>query len=77
MKRKKAQVGDFIQWEINKKGILISLEGVVETIYNNSVLVDISSMPNYPTLLRDFDMPEKTVVNHKRYKVVKKESKVS
>ncbi|MFC5558464.1 YkvS family protein [Ureibacillus thermophilus] len=55
-----AEVGDIIEF---KNG----LRGLVEKVNENSVIVDLTIMPNY----RDLDLEEKTVVNHKRYKIIK------
>ena len=55
-----AEVGDIIEF---KDG----LHGVVEKVNDNSVIVDLTIMANF----HDLDMEEKTVVNHKRYKIVK------
>ncbi|MBB5149263.1 MULTISPECIES: YkvS family protein [Ureibacillus] len=55
-----AEVGDIIEF---KDG----LRGMVEKVNDNSVIVDLTIMSNY----RDLDLEEKTVVNHKRYKIVK------
>ncbi|MED3661926.1 DUF2187 family protein [Ureibacillus sp. FSL K6-8385] len=55
-----AEVGDIIEF---KDG----LRGLVEKVNDNSVIVDLTIMSNY----RDLDLEEKTVVNHKRYKIVK------
>lgn len=43
------------------------LQGIVEKVNENSVIVDLSYMGNY----RDLDLEQRTVVNHKNYKVVK------
>lgn len=55
----KAQVGDIIEF---KDG----LTGVVEKINENSVIVDLTLMENFKSLA----LEEKTVVNHKNYKVI-------
>ncbi|EUJ46049.1 YkvS family protein [Paenilisteria rocourtiae] len=55
----KAQVGDIIEF---KDG----LTGVVEKINENSVIVDLTLMENFKKLA----IEEKTVVNHKKYKIV-------
>lgn len=54
-----AEVGDIIEF---KDG----LQGVVEKVNDNSVIVDLTIMSNF----YDLDIEEKTVVNHKRYKIV-------
>ena len=51
-----AEVGDIIEF---KEG----LQGVVEKVNENSVIVNVKSMADFDQLL----MEEKTVVNHKRY----------
>lgn len=43
------------------------LRGVVEKVNENSVIVDLTYMDNY----RDLELEQKTVVNHKNYKVLK------
>ncbi|WP_248681189.1 YkvS family protein [Sporosarcina ureae] len=51
-----AEIGDIIEF---KEG----LQGIVEKVNENSVIVDL-------TYMEDFDesvMQEKTVINHKRY----------
>jgi len=42
---------------------------VLEKINDNSVIVDLTIMENF----NDLDLPEKTVINHKRYKIVEQE----
>ncbi|MFC5543163.1 MAG: DUF2187 family protein [Bacilli bacterium] len=54
-----AEVGDIIEF---KDG----LRGLVEKVNDNSVIVDLTIMSNY----RELDLEEKTVVNHKRYKII-------
>ncbi|KIX89996.1 hypothetical protein TP70_09745 [Staphylococcus microti] len=54
-----AEVGDIVEF---RDGLL----GKVEKINDNSVIVDLTIMENFATL----DLPEKTVINHKRYKIV-------
>ncbi|MBW8348733.1 DUF2187 family protein [Bacillus sp. IITD106] len=54
-----AEVGNIIEF---KDG----LQGIVEKINENSVIVDLTYMENY----RDYDLEEKTVVNHKNYKII-------
>ncbi|MEK5079462.1 DUF2187 family protein [Solibacillus sp. FSL W7-1436] len=54
-----AEVGSIIEF---KDG----LKGVVEKVNENSVIVDITIMDNF----HDLEMEEKTVVNHKRYKIL-------
>ncbi|EUJ19771.1 YkvS family protein [Listeria aquatica] len=55
----KAQVGDIIEF---KDG----LTGIVEKINENSVIVDLTYMENF----NDLGIEEKTVVNHKNYKII-------
>lgn len=43
------------------------LQGIVEKVNENSVIVDLTYMDNY----RDLELDQRTVVNHKNYKVVK------
>lgn len=54
-----AEVGNIIEF---KNG----LKGVVEKVNENSVIVDITMMENF----HDLGLEEKTVVNHKRYKIL-------
>ncbi|MFI8577246.1 MULTISPECIES: YkvS family protein [Rossellomorea] len=56
---KKAEIGNVIEF---RKG----LKGIVEKVNENSVIVDLTYMKNY----RDLELEEKTVVNHKNYKIV-------
>ena len=55
----KAEVGNLIEF---RNG----LKGIVEKVNENSVIVDVTYMENY----RDFELEQKTVVNHKNYKVI-------
>ncbi|MHC5251359.1 YkvS family protein [Listeria kieliensis] len=55
----KAHIGDIIEF---KDG----LTGIVEKINENSVIVDLTYMENF----NDLGMEEKTVVNHKNYKII-------
>jgi uncharacterized protein YkvS len=57
---KKAEVGDIIEF----RG---GLQGIVEKVNENSVIVDLTYMDNY----RDLELDQRTVVNHKNYKVIK------
>ncbi|MFE8698029.1 YkvS family protein [Cytobacillus sp. FJAT-53684] len=57
---KRAEVGNVIEF---REG----LQGVVEKVNENSVIVDLSYMDNY----RDLELEQRTVVNHKNYKVIK------
>jgi uncharacterized protein YkvS len=54
-----ATVGNVIEF---KNG----LQGIVEKVNENSVIVDLTYMENY----RELDLEEKTVVNHKNYKII-------
>ncbi len=56
---KKAEVGNIIEF---KEG----LQGIVEKVNENSVIVDLTYMENY----RDLELEEKTVVNHKNYTII-------
>lgn len=60
---KKAEVGNIIEF---REG----LQGIVEKVNENSVIVDLSYMDNY----RDLELEQRTVVNHKNYKVIKEAS---
>lgn len=57
---KKAEVGNIIEFRDG-------LRGIVEKVNENSVIVDLTYMDNY----RDLELDQRTVVNHKNYKVVK------
>lgn len=57
---KRAEVGNVIEF---REG----LQGIVEKVNENSVIVDLTYMDNY----RDLELDQRTVVNHKNYKVVK------
>lgn len=57
---KKAEVGNVIEF----RG---GLQGIVEKVNENSVIVDLTYMNNY----RDLELDQRTVVNHKNYKVIK------
>ncbi|MFJ3389823.1 MULTISPECIES: DUF2187 family protein [Lysinibacillus] len=54
-----AEVGNIIEF---KDG----LQGIVEKVNENSVIVDLTYMANFDSL----EIEEKTVVNHKRYKIL-------
>ncbi|HHQ6502263.1 TPA: YkvS family protein [Staphylococcus aureus] len=54
-----AEVGNIVEF-------MDGLRGRVEKINDNSVIVDLTTMENF----NDLDLPEKTVINHKRYKIV-------
>lgn len=57
---KKAEVGNVIEFRDG-------LKGIVEKVNENSVIVDLTLMDNY----RDLELDQRTVVNHKNYKIVK------
>lgn len=57
---KKAEVGNLIEF---REG----LQGIVEKVNENSVIVDLTYMDNY----RDLELDQRTVVNHKNYKIIK------
>ncbi|GKV67633.1 hypothetical protein NCCP2716_01310 [Sporosarcina sp. NCCP-2716] len=42
------------------------LQGIVEKVNDNSVIVNLTFMENFD----DLGLEEKTVVNHKRYKII-------
>jgi len=54
-----AEVGNIIEF---KNG----MQGIVEKVNENSVIVDLTYMENFDSL----EIEEKTVVNHKRYKIL-------
>lgn len=54
-----AEVGNIVEF-------MDGLRGRVEKINDNSVIVDLTIMENF----NDLGLPEKTVINHKRYKIV-------
>ncbi|MED4795324.1 DUF2187 family protein [Priestia megaterium] len=54
-----AEVGNLIEF---KNG----LQGIVEKVNENSVIVDLTYMKNY----RDLDLEQRTVVNHKNYTII-------
>jgi uncharacterized protein YkvS len=56
---KVAEIGNIIEF---KDG----LQGIVEKVNENSVIVDLTYMENFSEL----ELEEKTVVNHKRYKIL-------
>ncbi len=57
-----AEVGNIVEF-------YDGLKGRVEKINDNSVIVDLTIMDNFEEL----DLPEKTVINHKRYKIIDQE----
>ena len=54
-----AEVGNIVEF---KDG----LQGLVEKVNENSVIVNLTIMDDFPHL----EMEEKTVINHKRYKIL-------
>lgn len=57
---KRAKVGNVIEF---REG----LQGIVEKVNENSVIVDLTYMNNY----RDLELDQRTVVNHKNYRIIK------
>lgn len=55
-----AKVGNVIEFRDG-------LQGIVEKVNENSVIVDLTYMDNY----RDLELDQRTVVNHKNYRVIK------
>lgn len=60
-----AELGNVIEFKDN-------LQGVVVKVNENSVIVDLTYMENY----LDLELEEKTVVNHKNYKIIKESANV-
>lgn len=56
---KKASIGNVIEF----KG---GMKGIVEKVNENSVIVNLTYMSNF----RELDLEERTVVNHKNYKII-------
>jgi uncharacterized protein YkvS len=54
-----AEVGNIIEFR--------GLQGIVEKVNENSVIVDLTYMNNY----RDLELEQRTVVNHKNYRIIK------
>ena len=54
-----AEVGSIVEF---KEG----LQGLVEKVNENSVIVDLTIMDNF----HELEIEEKTVINHKRYKII-------
>ena len=54
-----AKIGNIIEF---KNG----LQGIVEKVNENSVIVDLTYMDNYQNL----ELDTRTVVNHKNYKII-------
>jgi len=57
---RKAMIGNVIEFRDG-------LRGIVEKVNENSVIVDLTYMDNY----RDLELDERTVVNHKNYRIIK------
>jgi uncharacterized protein YkvS len=57
---KRAEIGNVIEF---REG----LQGIVEKVNENSVIVDLTYMDNF----RDLEMDTRTVVNHKNYRIIK------
>jgi len=55
-----AEVGNIIEF---REG----LQGIVEKVNENSVIVDLTYMSNF----RNLELDARTVVNHKNYKIIK------
>lgn len=62
-----AKVGDVVEFMDRKQENLL-LHGSVILVLNNSVIVDLTIMKNFNSLNLEY---EKTVVSHRRYKVLK------
>ncbi|MBM7659626.1 uncharacterized protein YkvS [Bacillus mesophilus] len=56
---KTASLGDIVEF----KG---GLQGIVEKVNENSVIVDLTYMENF----LDLELERRTVVNHKNYKII-------
>ena len=54
-----AQVGNIIAFGDG-------LQGIVEKVYENSVLVDLTYMENF----EEIDAVAKTVINHRNYRII-------
>ncbi|HEY9569819.1 hypothetical protein CH76_04550 [Lysinibacillus sp. BF-4] len=54
-----AEIGNIIEFRDG-------LQGIVEKINENSVIVNLTYMENFEQL----GMEERTVINHKRYKII-------
>lgn len=54
-----AEIGDIIEFRDG-------LQGIVEKVNENSVIVDLTYMENF----NELEMEEKTVINHKRYTII-------
>ncbi|MBD1380399.1 YkvS family protein [Metabacillus arenae] len=58
-----AKVGNIIEFRDG-------LKGIVEKVNENSVIVDLTFMDNF----RDLELDNRTVVNHKNYKIVQEKT---
>nr|WP_295975752.1 DUF2187 family protein [uncultured Bacillus sp.] len=56
---KRAEIGNVVEF---REG----LQGIVEKVYENSVIVDLTYMENF----QDLQIEPRTVVNHKNYKII-------
>lgn len=54
-----AKIGDVVEFHDG-------IQGKVEKVNENSVIVDLTIMDNFEKL----DLQERTVINHKRYKII-------
>ncbi|PZX08143.1 uncharacterized protein YkvS [Psychrobacillus insolitus] len=54
-----AEVGNIIEFEDG-------LQGIVEKVNENSVIVNLTFMENF----NELELEEKTVINHKRYTIL-------
>ena len=54
-----AEVGNIIEFEEG-------LQGIVEKVNENSVIVNLTFMENF----NELELEEKTVINHKRYTIL-------
>lgn len=62
MSKRVAKIGDVIEFQRDETEMF----GTVYSILDNSVVVDCTNMPN----LNELSMPERTVVNHRKYVIV-------
>ncbi|HHW36806.1 MAG TPA: YkvS family protein [Bacillales bacterium] len=63
----KAKVGDIVEFFDRKQDTLL-LHGSVILVLDNSIIVDLTIMKRFNSLNLEY---EKTVVSHRRYKVLK------
>lgn len=68
----KANIGDVIEFsrKLSKRlgNNTIKLRGMVETVRENAVIVNLG----YSEYHRTLELDEKTVVNHKNYQIIKR-----